>query len=146
MVIKAPCFSRPVPILKRFKTYCWVPPWLRRSVLALRCLEGSVISSSSGVFSRANLACVCTKVAYCPIHFIFVLHWLPVKFPIHFKICTITFWTLKDNQPVYLYILLVRPKCSKYLRSTNSNRCVVPRIKTKTVSVSGPALWYCANT
>ena len=35
--------------------------------------------------------------------------------------------------------------CSKYLRSTNSNRFVVPRIKTKTgsraFSISGPALW-----
>ena len=53
------------------------------------------------------------------------LHWLPVKFYIHFKICTITFRTLKDNQPAYLGDLLVRPKCSKYLRSSNSNRCVV---------------------
>ena len=40
---------------------------------------------------------------------------------IHFKICTITFRTLRDNQPAYLADLLVRPKCSKYLRSTNSN-------------------------
>ena len=52
------------------------------------------------------------------------LHWLSVKFRIHFKICTITFQTLKDNQPAYLAYLLVRPKCSKYLRSTNSNRSV----------------------
>ena len=73
------------------------------------------------------------------------LHWLPVKFRIHFKICAITFRTLKENQPAYLTDLLVRPKCSKYLRSTNSNRFVVPRIKTKTgsraFSISGPALW-----
>ena len=60
------------------------------------------------------------------------LHWLPVKFRIHFKICAITFRTVKENQPAYLADLLVRPKCSKYLRSTNSNRFVVPRIKTKT--------------
>ena len=63
------------------------------------------------------------------------LHWLPVKFRIHFK----------ENQPAYLDDLLVRPKCLKYLRSTNSNRFVVPRIKTKTestaFSISGPALW-----
>ena len=72
------------------------------------------------------------------------LHWLPVKFRIHFKICAITFRTLKENQPAYLADLLVRPKCSKYLRSPNSNRFVVPRIKTKTgsraFSISGPAL------
>ena len=73
------------------------------------------------------------------------LHWLPLKFRIHFKICAITFRTLKENQPAYLADLLVRPKCSKYIRSTNSNRFVVPRIKTKTGSrafaISGPALW-----
>ena len=38
------------------------------------------------------------------------LHWLPVKFRIHFKICAITFRTLKDNRPAYLAALLVRPK------------------------------------
>ena len=62
------------------------------------------------------------------------LHWLSVKFRIHFKICAITFRTLKDNQLAYLADLLVRPKCLKYLRSTNSNRFVVPRIKTQTGS------------
>ena len=39
------------------------------------------------------------------------LHWLPVKFRIHFKICAITFRTLKENQPAYLADLLVRPQC-----------------------------------
>ena len=67
------------------------------------------------------------------------LHWR-----IHFKICTITFRTLKENQPAYLADLLARPKCSKYLRSTNSYRYVVSRIKTKirsrAFSISGPAL------
>ena len=59
------------------------------------------------------------------------LHWL------HFKICAITFRTLKDNQPAYLADLLVRPKCSKYQRF-NSNRFVVPRTKTKTgLTLSG---------
>ena len=73
------------------------------------------------------------------------LHWLPVKFRIHFKICAIIFRTLRNSQPAYLADLLVRPKCSKYLRSTNSDRFVVPRIRTKTglraFSISGPALW-----
>ena len=71
------------------------------------------------------------------------LHWLPVKFCIHFKICAIPFRIIKDNQPAYLADLLVWSKCSKYLRSTNI--FVVPRIKTKTgsrvFSISGPALW-----
>ena len=66
------------------------------------------------------------------------LHWLPVKFRIHFKICT-----KKDNQPACSADLLARPKCSKYLRCTNSNKFVAPRITTKTgsrdFSISGPA-------
>ena len=80
-----------------------------------------------------------------PVPILKQLHWLPVNFRIHFKICAITFRTLKENQPAYLADLLVRPKCSKYLCSTNSNRFVVPRIKTKAgsraFSISGPALW-----
>ena len=77
------------------------------------------------------------------------VHRLPVKFRIHFKICAITLWTLKENQPAYLADLLVWPKCAKYLRSTYSNRFVVLCIKTKTgsrvFSISGPAVWTCAN-
>ena len=72
------------------------------------------------------------------------LHCLRVKFRIHFNICAITFRTLKDNQTAYLADLLVRPKCSKYLRSTDSNRFAVPSMKIKTgsrvFSISGPAL------
>ena len=55
------------------------------------------------------------------------------------------YFTVKDNQSTYLADLLVRPKCSKYLRSINANKFVVPRIKSKTgsraFSISGPALW-----
>ena len=72
------------------------------------------------------------------------LHWLPVKFRIHFKIAQWLSEPLKTYL-AYLADLLVWPKCSKYLRSTNSNRFVVPRIKTYTesraFSMSGPALW-----
>ena len=80
-----------------------------------------------------------------PVPILKQLHWLPVKFRIHFKICAIIFRSLGNSQPAYLADLLVRPKCSKYLRSTNSDRFVVLRIKTKTglraFSISGPALW-----
>ena len=81
----------------------------------------------------------------CSVPILQRLHCLPVKFRILFKICAITFRTLKENQPAYLADLFVRPKCSKYLRSTNSDRFIVPRKKTKTgsraFSISGPALW-----
>ena len=70
---------------------------------------------------------------------------LPVKFRIHFEICTITFRTLKDYQPAYLAELFVPPKCSKYLHSPDSNIFFFSHIKTKTgssaFSIAGPALW-----
>ena len=73
------------------------------------------------------------------------LHWLPVNFCIHFKICTITFRALTDNQPGYLTELLIPPKSSKQLRSANARTLFVPRIKTKigsrAFSVAGPTLW-----
>ena len=73
------------------------------------------------------------------------LHWLPVKFRIHFKMCAITFWTIKDNQPTYLADLLGRNVQDIILCSTNSNRFDVPRMTTNTgsraFSTSGPALW-----
>ena len=63
------------------------------------------------------------------------LHWLPIKFRIQFKICTFVFRCLNDGQPSYL---------SSLLRSNNTNKLNVPRIKTKfgarVFSVSGPTL------
>ena len=47
------------------------------------------------------LARVVTKALgfSCSVPILKRLHWLPVKFRIQFKICKITFRTLKDNQP-----------------------------------------------
>ena len=73
------------------------------------------------------------------------LHWLPIKFRIHFKICTLTFRALTDNQPAYLSDLLIPYTNLKQLRSSHSNKLFVPRVKTKTgsraFSVAGPTLW-----
>ena len=73
------------------------------------------------------------------------LHWLAVKFRIHFKICTLTFRAQPTNLHIWLTITC-SAKMHKNLRFTNSNRFVVPPYKnTKTrsraFSVSGPALW-----
>ena len=97
-------------------------------------------SLSLDLAKQIAVALVSSKLDYCNSLF----HNMS-SFAIILKICAITFRTLKENQPAYLADLLVRPKCSKYLRSTNLNRFVVPRIKTKTwsgaFSMSGPALW-----
>ena len=73
------------------------------------------------------------------------LHWLPIKFRIQFKICTFVFRCLNDGQPSYLSSLLFSADSVKHLRSNNTNKLKVPRIRTKfdarAFSVSGPTLW-----
>ena len=73
------------------------------------------------------------------------LHWLPIKFRIQFKICTFVFRCLDDGQPSYLSSLLFSADSVKHLRSNNTNKLKVPRIRTKlgarAFSVSGPTLW-----
>ena len=60
------------------------------------------------------------------------LHWLPVKYRVHFKICLLTYKALHEEQPVYLRSLIATslPPCS--LRSNRGITLSVPRIKTKT--------------
>ena len=73
------------------------------------------------------------------------LHWLPIKFRIQFKICTFVFCCLNDGQPTFLSSLLFSADTVKHLRSNNTNKLKVPRIRTKfgalAFSVSGPTLW-----
>ena len=78
-----------------------------------------------------NLTRVVTKAPrfICSVPILKQLHWLPVKCRIQFKICTLIFRTIRYNKLAYTGDLLARPKCSKYLLSTNSNRFVVPRTK-----------------
>ena len=58
------------------------------------------------------------------------LHWLPVKYRVHFKICLLTYKALHEEQPVYLCSLIATclPSCS--LRSNRGITLSVPRIRT----------------
>ena len=73
------------------------------------------------------------------------LHWLPIEFRIQFKICTFVFRCLNDGQPSYLSSLLFSADSVKHLRSNNTNKLKVPRIRTRfgarAFSLSGPPLW-----
>ena len=60
------------------------------------------------------------------------LHWLPVKYRVHFKICLLTYKALHDEQPVYLRSLIATSLPSHSLRSSISIILSVPRIKTNT--------------
>ena len=73
------------------------------------------------------------------------LHWLPVKYRVHFKICLLTYKALHEEQPVYLRSLIATSLPSRELRSNRGITVSVPRIKTNTgtraFSSCAPSLW-----
>ena len=58
------------------------------------------------------------------------LHWLPVKYRFHFKICLLTYRALYEEQPVYLRSLIVTYLPSRSLRSNRGISLSIPRIRT----------------
>ena len=73
------------------------------------------------------------------------LHWLPVKYSIHFKIYLLTYKALHEEQPVYLRSLIAISLPSRSLRSNRGITLSIPRIKTNTgaraFSSCAPSLW-----
>ena len=69
------------------------------------------------------------------------LHWLPVKYGVHFKICLLTYRALHEEQPVYLRSLIATFLPSRSLRSNCRITLSVPRIKTNTEGPCAPSLW-----
>ena len=73
------------------------------------------------------------------------LHWLPVRYRIIFKICTITYHALSTKQPAYLHSMLTPARQPRQLRSSGSDLLSVPRVKTsagtRAVSVAASTLW-----
>ena len=73
------------------------------------------------------------------------LHWLPVKYRVHFKICLLTYKALHDEQPIYLHSLIAISLPSRSLRSNRGITLSIPRIKTNTgaraCSSCAPSLW-----
>ena len=73
------------------------------------------------------------------------LHWLPVKYRVHIKICLQTYKALHEEQPVYLRSLIAISLPSRSLRSNRASTLSIPRIKTNTgaraFSSCAPSLW-----
>jgi len=73
------------------------------------------------------------------------LHWLPVRYRIIFKICTIAYQALSFKQPAYLHSMLTPARNPRQLRSTSCNLLFIPRVKTnagtRAFSVAAPTLW-----
>jgi hypothetical protein len=74
-----------------------------------------------------------------------LLHWLPVRKRIEFKIATLTFKTLNNNQPTYLRDLIKLHVPSRSLRSCNKQMLEVPDIRSangrRTFSFAAPSIW-----
>ena len=73
------------------------------------------------------------------------LHWLPIQERITFKIATITFKTLRQKQPSYLFDLLRPYIPSRSLRSSDKHLLTVPLIKSaigrRSFSFAAPTVW-----
>ena len=67
-----------------------------------------------------------------PIALLRSLHWLPVKYRVHFKICLLIYKTLHKEQPVWLHSLIAISLSSRSLRSNREITPSIPRIKTNT--------------
>ena len=94
-----------------------------------------------------RLACVVTKSPPFTrtVSLLHSLHWLPVKYRVHFKICLLTYKALHEEQPVYLCSLIATSLPSRSLRSNRRITLSIPRIKTNTgaraFSSCAPSLW-----
>ena len=94
-----------------------------------------------------RLACVVTKSPSFTrsVPLLRSLHWLPVKYRVHFKICLLTYKALHEGQPVYLFSLIAISLPSRSLISNRGIILSIPRIKTNTsaraFSSCAPFLW-----
>jgi hypothetical protein len=73
------------------------------------------------------------------------LHWLPVRDRIKFKIATLTFKVLNNNQPTYLRDLVKLHLPSRALRSAGRQLLIVPDIRSangrRSFFFSAPTVW-----
>ena len=73
------------------------------------------------------------------------LHWLPIKQRIDYKTCLLTYKTLTNQQPTYLYNSLSFPSHYVSTRSSDSLVLSIPYVRSslgkRAFSVIGPRLW-----
>ena len=75
-----------------------------------------------------------------------VLHWLPIKARINFKVAALCFKCLNNSAPAYRKDLIVPYTPAHMLRSSSSNLLSTPRVSSKkygerAFTFSGPHIW-----
>jgi len=88
----------------------------------------------------------CTKSSDHITPVLIQLHWLPVQYRIDFKNLLLTYKTLHNLAPTYLYDLLQEYTPSRTLRSSSSGLLTIPTSRLSTMgarafSCSAPRLW-----
>ena len=72
-------------------------------------------------------------------------HWLPVRYRIKFKLCSLTYQALTSGQPVYIRNMLQTSRKVRKLRSSDLDQLNVPRVRTavgiRAFFVAAPRLW-----
>ena len=96
--------------------YAHLPNYLLRQLQTIINSSARLIAGLPR-FSQDHITPVCIK-----------LHFLPIKARIHFKICLLTYKSLKFEQPVYLKNLLHFSQPSRSLRSSEDPKLVEPII------------------
>ena len=102
------------------------------------------ISKLQGV--QNCLARVVTKSPrFCHITPLKSLQWLPVRYRIKFKLCSLTYQALNSVQPVYIRNMLQPSRKVRTLRSSNLDQLNAPRVRTalgsRAFPVAAPRLW-----
>jgi len=73
------------------------------------------------------------------------LHWLPIDKRIEFKLATLSYTAINQNQPVYLSELLTPVVAARSTRSTAQNLLHVPfsssNFGSRAFSVAAPKIW-----
>ena len=75
-----------------------------------------------------------------------ILHWLPIRARIDFKILLITYKALNNQAPNYISDILTKYKPTCKLRSADKNLLIIPRTNSKhygerAFSAAAPRLW-----
>ena len=73
------------------------------------------------------------------------LHWLPVKYRVHFKICLLTYMALHEEQPIYRRSLIATSFISCSLDQTEESLCRSlgsgPTLAQGPSALAPPSLW-----
>ncbi|XP_054864080.1 uncharacterized protein LOC129348233 [Amphiprion ocellaris] len=107
----------------------------KKSILNLQLLQNSATRVLTRTRGREHITPVLK-----------LLHWLPVRFRIDFKVLLLVFKCLNGLAPSYLSDLLLTYRPSRILRSSGSGLLSIPQARTKThgeaaFSHYGPRLW-----